>query len=148
MARYRNMKLPIVYGLITALCCFGPAAGAAEADPFDGRLLPLELVMAHRKEIGLTAGQNKQIGALVVDMQKAVADKQWRMQSAYFDLMAVLDEPQVDETRALELARQAVDTENEIKLEQMRLLIRVRNVLTAEQIATLRSKARRSKASG
>ena len=141
MARYRNLKPLIVCGLITALCCFGPPAVAAEADPFDGRLLPLELVMAHRKEIDLTGGQNKQIGALVVEMQKAVADKQWQMQSAYFDLMAVLDEPQVDEAQALELARQAVDTENEIKIEQMRLLIRVRNLLTAEQIATLRSKA-------
>lgn len=143
MARIRNMKLHaiVICGLISSLCCFAPIAGAEEADPFDGRLLPLELVMAHRKEIDLTSGQNKQIGALVVEMQKAVADKQWQMQSAYFDLMAVLDEPQVDEAQALELARQAVDTENEIKIEQMRLLIRLRNLLTAEQIATLRSKA-------
>lgn len=127
------------------VCCWLVAflpdtAAAAEEDPFDGRLLPLELVMAHRKDIGLTRDQSTRIGELVVAMQKAVADKQWRMQSAYFDLMALLDEPGIDEAAALALAKQAVDTENEIKLEQMRLLIRLRNLLTADQITLLRAR--------
>lgn len=120
--------------------------GAAEADPFNGRLLPLELVMAHRSEIGLTEQQKKQIGELVVTVQQEVAGRRWEMQTAYFELMEVLDEPEVDEERAISLARQAVDTENEIKLEQMRLLIRLRNLLTPEQIATLR--ARREEMAG
>ncbi|MCB1684562.1 MAG: hypothetical protein KDI31_08755 [Pseudomonadales bacterium] len=118
----------------------GLPAAAAEADPFDGRLLPLELVMAHRKEIGLTRDQSDRIGELVVEMQKAVADKQWRMQAAFFDLLAVLDEPKVDEGEALKLSKQAVDTENEIKLEQLRFLIRLRNLLTEDQIVTLRAR--------
>ena len=122
------------------IACLPVTAAAAEEDPFDGRLLPLELVMAHRKDIGLTRDQSTRIGELVVAMQKAVADKQWRMQSAYFDLMALLDEPAIDEAAALALAKQAVDTENEIKLEQMRLLIRLRNLLTADQITLLRAR--------
>jgi Spy/CpxP family protein refolding chaperone len=122
------------------IACLPVTATAAEEDPFDGRLLPLELVMAHRKDIGLTRDQSTRIGELVVAMQKAVADKQWRMQSAYFDLMALLDEPAIDEAAALALAKQAVDTENEIKLEQMRLLIRLRNLLTADQITLLRAR--------
>ena len=112
---------------------------AQEEDPFDGRLLSLELIMAHRTEIGLTSAQNKQIGELVVEVQQAVAGQRWEMQSAYFELMEVLDEQEIDEDRAIALAKKAVDTENEIKLEQMRLLIRLRNLLTPEQFATLQA---------
>ncbi|MEZ5553163.1 MAG: hypothetical protein R3E82_19940 [Pseudomonadales bacterium] len=130
----------IVRLLAVCLMVTGLPAAAAEADPFDGRLLPLELVMAHRKEIGLTRDQSDRIGELVVEMQKAVADKQWRMQAAFFDLLAVLDEPKVDEGEALKLSKQAVDTENEIKLEQLRFLIRLRNLLTEDQIVTLRAR--------
>ena len=110
-----------------------------EKDPFDGRLLPVELVMQHRKEIGLSSEQSKRIGELVVAVQRAVAEKQWQMQSAYFELLEVLDEPEIDEERALALTRRAVDTENEIKLEQVRLLIRLRNLLLPEQVAYLRA---------
>ncbi len=129
-------------GLLVALFTFTPVPAFAEEeeDPFDGRLLSLELIMAHRNEIGLTKAQNKEIGELVVAVQQAVAGKSWGMQSAYFELMEVLDEPQIDEDRAIALARQAVDTENEIKLEQMRLLIRLRNLLTPEQVAVLQVK--------
>ena len=117
-----------------------PAVAAEEEDPFDGRLLSLELVMAHRNEIGLTKSQNEAIGELVVAVQQSVAGKSWEMQSAYFELMEVLDEPQIDEDRAIALAKQAVDTENEIKLEQMRLLIRLRNLLTPDQVAVLQAR--------
>ena len=129
-------------GLLVTLLAAAPVRAFAEEeeDPFDGRLLSLELIMAHRNEIGLTKAQNKEIGELVVAVQQAVAGKSWDMQSAYFELMEVLDEPQIDEDRAIALAKQAVDTENEIKLEQMRLLIRLRNLLTPEQVAVLQAK--------
>ena len=129
-------------GLLVALLAFTPIRAVAEEenDPFEGRLLPLKLVMAHREEIGLTRVQRKEIGELVVAVQQAVAAKRWEMQSAYLELMEVLDEQQIDEDKAIGLARQAVDTENEIKLEQMKFLIRVRNLLTPDQVALLQTK--------
>ncbi len=129
-------------GLLVVLLALTPIPAFAEEeeDPFDGRLLSLELIMAHRNEIGLTKAQNKEIGELVVAVQQAVAGKSWDMQSAYFELMEVLDEEQINEDRAIALAKQAVDTENEIKLEQMRLLIRLRNLLTPDQVALLQAR--------
>ena len=115
-----------------------PLAYGDEPDPFEGRLLPLELVMSFRKEIALTKEQNREIGRLVVALQKSVAEKQWQMQSAYFDLIEALDEQKIDEEHTIALVDTAVGTENEIKLEQIRFLIRVRNMLHAEQIAFLR----------
>jgi Spy/CpxP family protein refolding chaperone len=128
---------------IGALLLFGVSTWAAPppaADPFGDRLLPVELVMAFRKDINLTAAQNKHLGELVVSLQTAVASKQWEMQSAYFELIDVLDQPTIDEARATELAKRAIDTENQIKVEQLRLLIRLRNMLEPEQIQYLRAR--------
>jgi len=133
----------LIGSALLALLATLPLAAFAEEkdkDPFDGRLFAPELIMANRNAIGLTREQNKQIGELVVAVQQAVAGRTWEMQSAYFDLMEVLDEPVVDEERAIALAKQAVDSETEIKLEQMRLLIRLRNLLTPEQVAVLQAK--------
>ena len=137
-------------GLLVALLAFTPIRAFAEEeeDPFEGRLLSVELIMAHRNEIGLTEAQNKEIGELVVAVQQAVAGKSWAMQSAYFELIEVLDAAEIDEDRAMELAKQAVDTENEIKLEQMRLLIRLRNLLTPDQVAVLQERRAEALAGG
>ena len=133
----------MIWSALLALLLALPLAAVAEEeedDPFDGRLISPELIMANRSAIDLTRDQHKQIGELMVAVQQAVAGKTWEMQSAYFELMEVLDEEQIDEDRAIALARQAVDTENEIKLEQMRLLIRLRNLLTPEQVAVLQAR--------
>jgi len=125
--------------LLISLLAANPA-DAAEADPFGGRLLPIELVMAFRKQIDLTAEQNKRMGAMVVELQQNIAGKQWEMQSAFTDLLELLDQNPVDEPRALDLAKRAVDIENSIKVEQIRMLIRVRNMLTDTQVEFLRGR--------
>lgn len=118
----------------------GKHAWAEEPDPFDSRLIPLELVMSFRSDINLSRAQNDAIGEMVVELQQSVAAKQWQMQSAYFDLIEALDQPKIDEKTALDLVATAVTTENEIKLAQVRFLIRLRNLLEPEQIAYLRQK--------
>ena len=133
----------LIWSALLVLFASLPLTAFAEEkdnDPFDGRLFAPELIMANRNAIGLTSEQNKRIGELVVAVQQAVAGRTWEMQSAYFELMEVLEEPMVDEDRAIALAKQAVDSETEIKLEQMRLLIRLRNLLTPEQVAVLQAK--------
>lgn len=135
-----NLFRSLLVGAMLAIVCTAFPAAAAEPDPFGGRLLPIEIVMAFRKEIDLTKAQSDRIGALVVELQQGVAGKQWQMQSTYLDLLEALNQPQVDESRALELASHAIATENEIKIEQMRLLIRLRNLLTDTQVQFLRAR--------
>jgi Spy/CpxP family protein refolding chaperone len=96
--------------------------------------------MAFRKQIDLTPEQNKRIGALVVELQQNVAGKQWEMQTAFTDLLEQLDQNPIDEQRALDLTKHAVDIENQIKVEQLRMLIRVRNMLTDSQVEFLRAR--------
>ena len=131
----------VLIGLVLSL--FAPlSASAADDDPFDGRLLPIELVMSHRQEIGLTRDQNKAIGKMVVAVQKSVAEKQWELQSGYFELIELLDAPVIDEERAVAVAHSTVGIENDIKTEQIRLLIKVRNLLDQKQIDILRERLR------
>ena len=115
-----------------------PTIAFAEEDPFDGRLIPVELIMEQRKAVGISREQHSQIGKLVVEVQKSVAEKQWQLQEAYFGLLAALDEETIDEKTAVDLAARAVGIENEIKVEQVRLLVRVRNLLDSQQIEELR----------
>ena len=115
-------------------------AGAADPDPFGGRLLPIELVMAFKKQIDFTADQNKKMGELVVDLQQNVAGKQWEMQTTFADLLEALDQNPIDEQHALDLAKHAIDVENQIKVEQLRMLIRLRSILTDSQITYLRGR--------
>ncbi|MEM6999972.1 MAG: hypothetical protein AAF529_04255 [Pseudomonadota bacterium] len=130
------------YVLAMLLCAllFVPMlpAYAEDADPFQGRLLPLELVMEFRRQIELTDKQNDAIGELVVALQRAVARRQWQMQSAYFDLKDALDAKQIDEEPTLQLVRQALQSENQIKVAQIGFLIKLRNLLDDKQIEFLR----------
>ena len=127
---------------LVLVCCMAVAlpAAAAEPDPFGGRLLPIELVVAFRKQIDLTPEQNKRLGELVVELQQSVAGKQWEMQTTFADLLEQLDQNPIGEQRALDLARHAIDVENQIKVEQLRMLVRVRNMLTDSQVEFLRAR--------
>jgi Spy/CpxP family protein refolding chaperone len=55
------------------------------------------------------------------------------------DLLALLEETQVDEAAAIAKAEQVLKTENEVKKRQMALLIRIKNVLTKDQQNRLRA---------
>ena len=132
--RWRN----VVVIICTSFLLQCGVVWAEEDDPFDKKLIPLELVMEHRQEIGLSKAQQGSIGELVVALQKTVAEHQWEMQSAYFDLLELLDETPIDESAAIRSLRVAIEAENAVKLEQVSLLIQVRNLLTSEQIAQLR----------
>ena len=72
-------------------------------------------------------------------MQTNVAEHEWDMREAYLRIMDELDADPIDEERVMEIANEALLAENEIKKQQMAMLIRVRNLLTDEQVEYLQS---------
>ena len=111
------MKVLVVLLLILLI----PVVSTAEeADPFQGRLIPVELIMSERQAIDLTKDQHREIGKLVVDVQQKVAGHQWELTDAYFELLDALDQETIDEELAVSLVEQAVSLENKVKVEQMR----------------------------
>lgn len=124
--------------IVLTVSFVSPAVYADEPDPFHKRLLPVELVMSYRKEIELSQQQSDELGKLVVQMQQSVAQKQWEMQSDYFALIEALDQSRIDEEEAIALVQSAIAAENAIKVEQVRLLVRLRNLLSPQQVEFLR----------
>jgi Spy/CpxP family protein refolding chaperone len=125
------------------ISCFALPARADGPDPIAARLFPPELIMGHQKEIGLEDKQRQAIVAEVQKLQGQVVDLQWKMQSAAEELLKLLDEARVDEAKTLAQADQVMGLERDIKRAHLGMLIRIRNVLTAEQrtkLAALRGK--------
>jgi Spy/CpxP family protein refolding chaperone len=120
------------------------ASGAALAadnpkDVFKGKLFPPNVILENRDQLNLSKEQFTAIRAAVVEVQAGVAEHEWDMQEAYQALMLELDQSPVDEDKVLEYAGNALLAENQVKKKQMAMLVRLKNLLTAEQIEYLES---------
>ena len=134
------MKKGIFLVLAVASLGMGVALAAGpKEDVFKGKLFPPNVILEHRAEIGLSKAQFKAIRAAVVEVQAGVAEHEWDMQEAYQVLMQELDKSPIDESRVMENADKALLAENQVKKKQMSMLVRLKNLLTEEQIAYLES---------
>ena len=132
------MKKGILLLLATASLCVANAAEPKQ-DMFKGKLFPPNIIMEHQAELRLSKKQFTEIRAEVVAVQAGVAEHEWDMREAYQALMQEFDKSPVDEDRVLEHANVALLAENEVKKKQMAMLVRLKNLLTTEQVAYLES---------
>ena len=130
----------------TALLILFLAAGAALAqgpggdkDVFRGKLFAPNIILEHQDELNLSKQQFTEIRAAVVEVQSNVAEHEWDLREAYQRVLADLDEVPIDTDKVLEHVQAALEAENEVKKLQVARLIKLRNLLTEEQMAYLRS---------
>ena len=126
--------------LILAASCVlaGPAAAQGEkGDVFKGKLFPPNVILENQAELGLSKEQFTAIKKAVVEVQANVAEHEWDVREAYMSIMAELDKSPINEDKALEYVNAALLAENQVKKEQMAMLIRLKNLLTDEQRAYL-----------
>lgn len=102
-----------------------------------GRLFPPTLIMQRQQELGLTDRQEEAIKAQLREFQSRVVDVQWDLQSNQGELEAILAEDRIDADRAAAAIDKVLNAENVLKKMHLTLLIRIRNVLTPEQIDKL-----------
>lgn len=114
------------------------AAGPRE-DVFKGKLFPPNVILEHKGELDLSKEQFTAIRAAVVAVQSGVAEHEWDIAEAYQALMLELDKRPIDADRVLEHVDAALLAENQVKKKQVNMLIRLKNLLTAEQISYLES---------
>ena len=74
-----------------------------------------------------------------MNVQANVAEHEWDLREAYQSIMAELDKQPIDQAQVLEYVDAALDAENEVKKQQVTMLIELKNLLTDEQIAYLES---------
>ena len=126
----------IVVAVLLALT-MGFATAHAEGpkdDVFKGKLFAPKLILEHQGELQLSKQQFTAIRKAVVEVQSNVAEHEWDMQEAYQALMTELDQTPIDESKVLEQADKALLAENQVKKKQMAMLVRLRNLLTVEQV--------------
>ncbi len=107
--------------------------GSLDQDPLFETLYPPELIMQHRRAIGLTDEQRDAISRLIGEVQGNVLSLQWELQDEVQQLAQVTARPRVDLDEALDEIGDVLDKEKDIKLAHMEMLIRIKNVLTVDQ---------------
>ncbi|HKO54967.1 MAG TPA: periplasmic heavy metal sensor [Thermoanaerobaculia bacterium] len=113
------------------------AFGQQQDDPIGRYLLPPELVMSHSEQIALTEKQRALIKSEIQKMQAKFIDLQWDLQEQTGKITQLLQQAPADEGKILEQADKIMGLEREIKRSHLALLVRIKNALTAEQIARL-----------
>ena len=89
--------------------------------------------MQHRRAIGLTDEQRDAISRMIQDLQGRVVRLQWELLDEMQQLTDVTRPPRVDLDRALDQMGSVLDTEREIKEAHLEMLVRIKNLLSAEQ---------------
>ena len=132
------MKKGMLLLLVVASFAIG-AADAAEPKPdvFKGKLFPPNVILEHQSELGLSKEQFTEIRKTVVELQGNVAEHEWDVREAYQNIMAELDNSPIDQDRVLEHVGAALRAENEVKKLQVAMLIKLKNLLTDEQVCLL-----------
>jgi Spy/CpxP family protein refolding chaperone len=125
--------------LMTLAVALTAASQQPPDDPIARNLFPPELVMTHSQELALS---DKQVASMKSEIQKTQArflDLQWDLQDATSRMTQLLQQSPIDEAKVLERADKVMGLEREMKRAQLTLLIRLKNLLTTEQVAKLES---------
>jgi Spy/CpxP family protein refolding chaperone len=136
-------------GLLCLCLAFLLAAGAVRAqqpdqDPIGQSFFAPELVIQHQEAIGLSPEQKEYIKTEIRQAQLKFTELQWKLQDDMEKLVGLVKQPRVDEQQVLAQLEKVLAAEREVKREQVTLLVRIKNKLTAEQqgrLSELRSKA-------
>jgi len=130
-----------VAGMLLILIATGAMAQGTgpQKDVFKGKLFPPNIILEHQDELNLSKEQFTAIRAAVVEVQASVAEHEWDLREAYQKAMADLEESPVDEEKVLASIEDALLAENKVKQLQVAMLIRLRNLLTDEQMVYLQS---------
>lgn len=134
------MKKGIFISLAVVCLSVGTVnAQGAKDDVFKGKLFAPDIILQQQEALDLTKDQFTGIRAAVVEVQSGVAEHEWDMREAYQALMLELDKSPISKDAVLKHANVALLAENQVKMKQMAMLVKLKNLLTAEQVAYLES---------
>jgi Spy/CpxP family protein refolding chaperone len=114
-----------------------PAPPSLQEEPLFEALYPPELIMQHRRAIGLTDEQRDAISRLIQELQGRVVRLQWELLDEMQQLTELMAGARIDLDRALDQLDNVLELEKQIKQAHLEMLARIKNLLSAEQQATL-----------
>jgi Spy/CpxP family protein refolding chaperone len=120
-----------------------PAVAAAAPtnahNAIETALFPPELVMENQNAIALTPAQHQSITKEVERAHAELLKHQWDLDARKEELVAALEKDRVDEAKSKDVAAELMKREVAIKAGHLAMLVRIKNVLTAEQQTRLRA---------
>jgi len=137
--RARVLRICAIFLLTTGAL----RAQQPDQDPIGQSFFAPELVIQHQEAIGLSAEQKDYFKTEIRQAQLKFTELQWKLQDEMEKLVTLVKQPRVDEQQVLAQLEKLLAAEREIKREQVTLLVRIKNKLTAEQqgkLLELRSK--------
>lgn len=129
----RKQRWFLALGLLLTPAVAAAQTESQEENPLADVLFEPELVMQHRRAIGLTDEQRDAISRMIEDLQGRTVRLQWELLDEMESLKEILQRPRIDQDRALDQLERVLEKEKGIKRAHLELLIRMKNVLTPEQ---------------
>lgn len=133
----------IAAGLLCLTLALVPSAQAGGPEGKDewikGRLFGPELILQHRKELKLTAKQMELIGAELKRVQGQAAESDWLLMTEASQLQDLIDQHPVDAKAVMSGVGRVFDAENRKKRLFIEMLVNVKNALTPDQVAYLKT---------
>ena len=127
--------------LLAAFLTLTPASAAEQNKDewIKGKLFGPELVLKHQSKLKLSAKQRDAIGAELKRVQAQAADSDWQLLSEASQLQELIDQYPVDGKAVLAGVDRVFEAENRKKRLYMEMLVNIKNTLTAEQVAYLKT---------
>ena len=140
MSKSHLLRIPLLLVCVSLISSVALAQGfPGKKDVFKGKLFAPNIILEHQDELGLTKEQFTAIKAAVIEVQANVAEHEWDLREAYMKTLASLDESPIDEEQVMKNVKAALLAENQVKQLQVRMLIRLRKLLTDEQVEYLQA---------
>lgn len=111
--------------------------------PFSQHLIPPELIMQNQGRLRITEAQRTAIMQEINKVQETATQAQWRVADETEKLNELLARDNAPEADVIAQAERLMNWESAVKRAQLTMLIRIRNVLTQEQLTMLREMRRR-----
>jgi Spy/CpxP family protein refolding chaperone len=102
-------------------------------NPLQRHVYPPDLVIRFAEEINLSKNQSAEIRDAVKATEMTNIDLRWEMRDETQTLMQMTNTHHPDEEALLAQADKVMTLEKDVKLTQMRLLVKIKNILTPEQ---------------
>ena len=126
--------------LFVTLCFVSPLFGQVtdRVDPIKKLLFPPNLIMKNRAKLNLDDEQRNILKTELQQAQADVFDLNWQMNEEGGKLAELLKQTPIDETELLAQADKVMTLEHQVKKRQLILLARLKNMLSEQQIETLK----------
>ena len=128
-------------GIITcvfALSVVTASNAAGQMNHLEDHIFPPEAVMQASRSIGLDEQQRTAITEAIREFERSQLELEWQIQDAAQALTEIMRPSSIDEAAALAQAALVMDAETRMKQAHLRLLIRIKNLLSEEQQLKLR----------